>query len=1304
MKNWQKWLTPVIALIAVAAIAFSAVFGTQKADLQKKTDELDKQLATLNAQLETAEKEAADAAKLAEEKTAEAASAADEAAKAAEEARAAKTEAEAAVARAEAAEAAQKTAEEAQKTAEEAQKLAEESKKAAEDIAAAAKAGEEIALAKAADAEAALKTAQEAAEAAKAAAEAAEARAEKAEAIVKTIKDTVAEPAEEPAEPAAEAGLPTAGEVVNGFEAKEIRDFPLIQAKLVLFEHQKTGAKLLYIANEDTNRAFQLTFLTRPTDNTGLPHVFEHSTLSGCEKYPSAALFFNLSSQTYNTYMNAYTTDAMTCYPIASLSEAQLLKYADYYTDSCLHPNVLEKESIFRTEAWRYRLEKAEDPLTLEGTVYSEMQGAMTLNRFANMEAYRQTFPGSVLGNDYGGNPDDIPDMTYESLKNYHSLFYHPSNCLAMLYGKFEDYAAFLSLLDEAFSPYEKSEFHFEDSGYTPITGPVENKVGFPMAEGTAVENQSVIEYYIVCPGMRGDEAAEQAIDNLCLVLSADSSPLAQAVKKALPTAAFSCGRELAAMDDAIVFMAYQVNENDAQIFRETVDSVLREVAANGLDQEIVDGIQEATSLSTRLAPESGDPVEGVMESLAYEYAVTGDVFRYVSNVASLENISAMNADGTYKEAAAKWLADNQLTSLLTVYPEPGQKEVKDAALADKLAEIKAAMSEEELQKLIDETNNKEPDEDASALVAQLQAVTVENLPEEARIYDYSDTADADGVRFVDVTAKVDGIGKTNINLDAQAVPQEDLHWLALYVDLLGRLDTDAHTSEELDALTIRYLYNGDFNVVAYGNKEEFHPYVNAAWTATDENLSAGYDLAAEILFRTKYDDLQKLTEKVQAVKTGLRSEINGSPYSVSMSRGFAVDNARSRYFSYMGYVEYYAFLEQTEAALLAGSGEPAQKLAAVRDFLANKDGAMIGFAGNEKSIELNRAAADAFLAKLKNEKREKVAYDLPVPAVKEAMIADVNVQFNNVFASFDKMGMEDYDAAIDVVSAAVGDIFLTPVLRDQYGVYTAWNGANSRYGMYLITYRDPNVRETFDFYATLADQLSTLEIDQDKLNGYIISSYSGYAKGAGELTGAANAVSGILDNRAQEEVLEHMRQLKAVTPETLKAYAEIYRKAWENGVHSTAGSAAAINANADLYESILNPFNAKDNSQVDFEDVTEDLPEYAAIRWAFENNYMTPVSETVFGAAEQATAGDLLGGIYVGIGGPAGDPAGARDYLAPYGLVPADLDLNTPLTEQFLVDLLNNGFGVGMTTDTPENVMTRAELADLFSQLFAQE
>ena len=231
----------------------------------------------------------------------------------------------------------------------------------------------------------------------------------------------------------AEAALPQVGDVVCGFEAVQVREAPMVGATVVLFEHQRTGAQVMYIANEDNFRVFELAFFTRAIDNTGLPHVFEHSTLDGSEKYPSKALFFNLSAQTYNTYMNAYTTQNLTGYPVASLSEAQLLKLADYYTDSCLHPMIGQDESIYREEAWRYRLADAEDELTIEGTVYSEMLGHYTLDSAASLNLKNLALPGSMAANSSGGMPSDIPDMTYETLMSYHDLYYHPSNSICFL-------------------------------------------------------------------------------------------------------------------------------------------------------------------------------------------------------------------------------------------------------------------------------------------------------------------------------------------------------------------------------------------------------------------------------------------------------------------------------------------------------------------------------------------------------------------------------------------------------------------------------------------------------------------------------------------------------------------------------------------------------------------------------------------------------------------------------------------------------------------------------------------------------
>ncbi len=1096
--------------------------------------------------------------------------------------------------------------------------------------------------------------------------------------------------------------LPNIGDVVNGFEVKEIRDFPLVGADLVLFEHQKTGGKLLWIANEDTNRAFQLTFPTRPLDNTGLPHVFEHATLFGSDKYPATSLYFNVSYQTYNTFINAFTIDACTSYPLASLSEEQLLHLADYYIDSCFHPLIMHDESIFKTQAWHYNLPELDGEMTYEGVVYSEMQGAMTLARKALDNANGITFPGSALSYNYGGVPEVIPEMTWEDVKNYHDKFYHPSNCLALLYGQFADYAAFLALLDEAFAPYEKAEFVFEDSGYTPITEPVVTEFAFPMAEGTDVTNQTVINYYILLPGMKGDTAQEDLVDHACSLLNEPGSVLSQSFKKAFPAGSLGCGREVAGPDDAILFQATGMNQGDAEQLKALVDDALKTVAENGFPQDMVDSAMTSLNISTKLAPENGNPVEGVVYNFAYQFAVSGDPFAYADYVAGLSKIDEENQQGLLKETVAKWLVDAPLYTLSTTYPVPGEKEKVDAALKDKLAEIKAGMTQEELQAIVDETNAAPKNEDTSELMAKIKAVTVESLPEEIKAYTVNDFTDESGIRHIEVPAGVDGIGYVSLNLDASALPQEDIHWMRLYTRLLGQLDTDKHTKEELDVLMSRYLYGKTTGVNGGDMKDTIHPYVVAEWYALDDDLAAGYDLMEELLFHTRFDDVQKLAEQVQAQKTSVRATINSSAYQIMWFRGLADRYPFYRYYSYMNFLEYYAFLENLETMLNEQPEEVTKHFEAVQSFFANSAGAVACFAGNENSIALNRPLADAFLAKLDHVEREAVAYDLPIPSQREALIIDGNVQFNNVIATADDIGVEDYDAGLSAICSLVGDKLLVPILRDQMGVYTPVSGVMDNGSLYLISYRDPNVKDTFDVYASLPDKIAEMDVDQETLDGYIMSSYSSLAKPAGELTGAVSVLEDVLVGKKLDRNLDYMRQLKAVTPETVKAAAETFRKAWENGARSTAGSAAAINENADLYEVILNPFNAKDTSQVEFTDAAEGSEHYDAVRFAFENGLMAPKAEDAFGIDETATVGDLLAGLYAGLGGAPNAPEDARAWLSQAGVLSADEDLEADLTEAFLCQLLN-AIGAPISTDTPDAVVPRGDLADLFFQLFHQ-
>ena len=1097
--------------------------------------------------------------------------------------------------------------------------------------------------------------------------------------------------------------LPAGGDVVEGFKVTEIRPYGIIGADLVLFEHERTGAKLLYIANEDNNRVFQLTFLTRMENDKGIPHVFEHGTLSGSAKYPSTSLWMNVAYQTYNTYMNAYTTDAMTCYPVASLSEAQLLKLADMYTDMCLNPDIMKKESIYRTEAWRYEMADAEAPLTYNGTVYSEMLGARTLARVANINANKVTFPGASVSYEYGGDPDVIPELTWQELKDYHDKYYHPSNCLAILYGEFEDYTLFLKMLNEAFAPFEKKEFSFEEPGYTRITEPAVSTFSYPVAEGTDTAAQTAIFYYILCPDMKGDTEQENLIDHACYLLGSAGSEMMKALQKAFPTGSFSVGRELAAPDDAIVFVATGMNEGDAERFRETVDTALAEAAENGFTEDLVDNLVTSMKFNAKLASESTDPVGGTIQKIAYDYAVTGNIFREPEEYEALYSIGDENAEGKLSGAISRWLLNPELYTLTSTSPAPGEKEKHDAALAETLAGIKAEMSEEEISAIVEATNAAPAEEDNTELIAQLTAVDVHTLPEEYRTYELTDTTGEDGVRRIEAEAGVDGISFVMLNLDAAALPQEDIHYMRLFTRLLGNMDTDRHTRDELMRLIPRYLYDSTFGVFVSGWKNEYHPYMVAEWYSLDEDLESGYALAEEILYHTQFTDTQMLTERIAAQKNSVRSQINSAPYNVLLYRQIAQSRPESSdlYFSYLNYLDYYAFLEKTEQLMAEHPEEVTAGLERVQKFFANRSGAIAATAGNERSLAMHRNLTDAFFAKLEDTPREPAEYAFPVPSAREGLIVDNNVQFNMISAPWDAIDPEADGLSYSALGSLVTDQLMLPVLRDQKGAYGAYC-ASTNEDLYLYTYRDPNVAESFSFMDTLPDLVSAMDCSQEMINGYILSTYSSLAQSDGELAGAISALNNRISGVPENMVLKAMKALKATTPETMKAFAGEIALLLNTGIRGTAGSAAAVNANADIYETVLNPFNAKDLSSAEMDDLAEDNAHYQAITACMEAGMMAPVSETHFGTEDGATAGDFLGGFYLLVGGPSRDPEACRQLLADNGLMDASLDLATPLTEGFCCDLLT-AVGATITTDTPEKEMTRGDLADLFSMFLGE-
>ncbi len=1056
-----------------------------------------------------------------------------------------------------------------------------------------------------------------------------------------------------------EKTLPEVGDSVCGFTVKDVGRFSLIGADTVLYEHDRTGAQVLYLANEDTNRVFEITFRTPAENDTGVPHVFEHSTLDGSEKYPSKTLFFNLSFQTYNTYMNASTYSFMTTYPIASLSEEQLLKYADFYTDSCFNPMIYEDRSIFDEEAWRYALDENGD-LTIEGTVYSEMLGSYTRQTEAVYNFMKTIFPGSVAGNSSGGNPDHIPEMTWEDLTSYHDRYYTPSNSVTCIYGKFDDFDAFLSLLDGYFSGYERTEYTFTDSSYTPITAPVEAEFEYAVEASTDTARSATVYYGYALGELTEDELT--SLDFLSTLLDDSSSLLMENLKTALPYGSFGCYIDFCGPEPMIYFTADNIDAADASVFKETVDESLLAISENGFDKDAVDAVIASFRLSTMLTTDDSEVGINTIPNIVYYWAGTGDLYGYMHYIDAIDDFETLVSDGTIISALRTYVIENSRSALAVTKATAGLREEKDEALREKLAAVKASMSEEELSELRAEEDEEKSEDKTAEYVKELQAVTVESLPEEIRIYDISDETGDDGVRRINAGCSTEGVGYATLMLNTDWVPQDRLHYLKLYVDLLGELDTAEHTRAQLSSRISRYLYSLTLktSVIENQDNDEYYPFIRISFIALDEDMEKAYETVGELLYESRFD-VQRIKDTVENLRESLKSSINNASYNVLLYEMLSTANESIAYSSYLNYLDYYYFLAGISETLENNPDEIVENLEYIQKNLKNSYKAVSAFAGSGESSTSHRKAADAFIASLDNREVGKQDYSFETMGSSMALVVESNVNYNMMFASYSDMGLEEYTADLDAVSNVINDNYLIPMLRDRYGVYGAYTAASDD-GIYMYTYRDPNIVETFEVYSGLPVFMESLtSLTQDTLDGYILSSYPYYAKPEGELTGALNAILNYLSGISQEKKIEYMKELKSLTGEKLTDYASAYSSLIEKGVYSTSGSASAISKYSSMYEKIINPFGVQDASSIVLSDITENDEAYSAVRFAFENGYMAPLSDTVFGVGDDATLGDLAAFFYMMIGGGR-EPETAVVYLSQYGIVPAE-DASAPIT-----------------------------------------
>lgn len=960
--------------------------------------------------------------------------------------------------------------------------------------------------------------------------------------------------------------LPQPGDELSGFVVEEVIPMNVLNATGIRFTHSKSGATLLYLASEDTNRLFDISFRTPTLDDKGKPHIFEHITISGSQKYPDANLFFPFVNQTYNTFVNAFTCHGMTTFPVASLSEKQLMSMMDYYLSSVFHPLLYTEPRLAQREAWRYELTDVNEDIKLTGTVYNEMQGAFDLSRHAETNLLKTLYEGSTTAYCAGGVPEVISTLSYEELLNYHETYYHPSNALITLYGKL-DIVNFLSFIDsEYLSAYEKKDIQIDMGKIEPYTETKYAEYAFPVERGTSTEKASDITYGFACNG--ADMYDSIALLILSQFICQESSPVMHILCEKLPTAMVNATFNFDVPSaPAFYIQARGVDPSDRDTLVSAVEEGLALLRKEGISADALDSVIALNKLNLRTTAETQDwSVYSIIDiSIGWTYFDSVEFYNIYEKV--LNELTVEKA----QTLIDSYLTDNQHRAVIITRPEPGLVEEKAAALATELAEIKAALSTEEikaLKKSSDDYMQWANTPHSKEILSQIVNLKVAELPEDVQHHEIQDET-KDGVRYLSISAEVNDVYKGTFLLDAQTIPIENLQDAQFYLYLLGKIDTNNHTKEELSSLISRYLKDFSATLMAtkgYGEGNDYYS-AQASWTGLSEDVSTSTTLFKELLYETKLSDTEAIKSLLTRWSTDFSTSLNTSPVEIQRLRCHAMFTDAYAYNAYVSDHALYVHAQELIALAEADPDALTARLEAARALLLNKTNGIILCTGNKSAIDAFQKEAEKLLSGMPSIVREKVNYSsLRIPKKNEALVNDTTVQYNMLFADNDSFSIKDY-----CISLLIDDTYLLPQLRNVCGAYGAFTSTNTMNRM-LYTYRDPNLAESYAFFEELPHYLEHTDLTQDVVDSYIIGCYSNIVLSSNPLSDAQATLYNYLSGITEEMKLQWLKEVKATTVNDVVASADTWKAFMENAVRSSSGTESTLLKNAELFDVLVYP------------------------------------------------------------------------------------------------------------------------------------
>ena len=941
------------------------------------------------------------------------------------------------------------------------------------------------------------------------------------------------------------------------YELQKEEDLKGIKAKGYLLRHRKSGARIVYIENDDNNKVFSIGFRTPPSDSTGVPHIMEHSVLCGSKNFPAKDPFVELVKGSLNTFLNAMTYPDKTVYPVASCNDKDFQNLMHVYMDAVFYPNIYEHEEIFRQEGWSYQLDSAEDKLKYNGVVYNEMKGAFSSPEGVLDRVILNTlFPDTSYANESGGDPEVIPELTYEQFLDFHRKYYHPSNSYIYLYGDMDAEEKLNWLDQEYLGKYDREPVDSTIRFQEPFAEIQEKVIPYSIASEESEEDNTYLSYNKVVGTSLDKELylAFQILDYA--LLSAPGAPL----KKALTDAGI--GKDIMGSYDNGIYqpifsvIAKNANAEQKEEFIKVIEDVLKASVKNGIDTKAIEAGINYHEFRYREA-DFGNYPKGLMYGLQMMDSWLYDdekPFIHIEALDTFEFLKKQIGTGYYEALIQNYLLDNPHGAIVIVTPEKGRTARMEAELEEKLQEYKASLTAEEIETFVQKTHTLEDYQSEPESEENLEKIPVLKREDISREIEpiINEELTLAGVPVIFHEIETNGIGYVDVLFDMSSVEEEDLPYVGILQSVLGIIDTKHYDYGTLfneinvntgGIGTSLELYNDVTNIREKAFKATFEIKGKALYG----KLPVAFDMMREILMESKLDDGKRIREILAMLKSRLLMKFQSSGHVTAVLRAQSYASPSAKLKDMTNGIAFYETVSYLEEHFEEEKEKLSEKLIDLSKKLFRGDNMMLSYTAAKEGLE----DLEAMVEKLKNSLHTQVSEEESCCVIhcekkNEGFKTASKVQYVAKAGNFIDQGVA-YTGALQILKVIMSYDYLWQNIRVKGGAYGCMSNFNRIGEGYFVSYRDPNLKRTLEVYEGVVDYLKNFTVSERDMTKYIIGTMSGIdqpmtpaSKGDRSMNLYMNKVSAEMIREERNQILDagqdDIRALYKVAEAVLRA------------------------------------------------------------------------------------------------------------------------------------------------------------------------